>query len=82
MAVSAGITPAPEMLMRKATSFERTAASGMIHPAWLNPQQPDLRRVDIAARLQVLDRGHGIAAKSSKVAAFQSPVDSPTPRLS
>ena len=28
MVVSAGGTPAPEMLIRKATSFERTAASG------------------------------------------------------
>ena len=40
MVVSAGVTPAPEMLIRNATSFERTAASGMIQPAWLIPSNP------------------------------------------
>ena len=57
----AGVTPAPEMLIRNATSLERTAASDMIQPAGCIPTTRILCRVDIAARFQILDRSDHIA---------------------
>ena len=38
--VSAGETPAPEMLIKNAMPFPFDAANGMTHPAWLQPSMP------------------------------------------
>jgi hypothetical protein len=48
--------------MTKATSEEREAASGPSHPPWLRPHS-DLLRIDVLARLQILDGRKSIAAK-------------------
>jgi hypothetical protein len=80
--VSATGMAAPETLMRNARSFARTAASGMIHPAWLTPSSP-ICPLSISLRVfKYSTAATTSAARSSNDAVFQSPVEPPTPRLS
>ncbi len=86
MVVSAAGTPAPEMLIRKAMSFARTAASGMIHPAWLTPSSPICVR-SISLRVfrysngghhvagQIVERGRVPVARRSTDTALVVPED-------
>jgi hypothetical protein len=70
------------MLIRNATSFERTAASGMIQPAWLIPSNPICVASMSRRVFKYSTATTASLAKSSYVEVFQSPVDPPTPRLS
>ena len=61
--------------MRKARSFARTAASGMIHPAWLHPNRP-ICAPSISLRvLRYSTAATTSPARSSNDAVFQSPVE-------
>ena len=68
--------------MRNANSFARVAASGMTHPAWLNPSTP-IRPGWMSLRVfRYAKAATTSPARSSNDALFQSPVEPPTPRLS